>query len=124
MPASKRSQRAATTEPPPKPKKLPEKKIGPFNAGIGATVWLNTIHTDGGARLLRSITINPRRYFDQESQQWRDAPSFNPADLPALIFALTKAQEYCYETPLPDQLPLSEGGNSASVPTDGEEIPF
>ena len=52
-------------------------------------------------RQARSISVNPRRYFDRETNEWKDAPSFNPSDLPALIFALTKAQEYCYETPLP-----------------------
>ena len=101
-----------------KPKRHPEKKIGPFNAGVGACVWLNTIETDNGSRTVRSVTINPRRYFDQESQQWKDAASYNPADLPALIFSLTKAQEWCYETALPDQ-PAGEAGQAP-----GEEGPF
>ena len=87
-----------------KPKRLPEKKIGPFNAGIGACVWLNTIETDRGSKAVRSITVNPRRYFDSETNEWKDAASYNPADLPALIFALTKAQEYCYEMPIPGEL--------------------
>lgn len=119
MPANDRSQRDS------RPKKLPERKIGPFNAGIGACVWLNTIQTDAGPRLARSITVNPRRYFDQESQQWKDAPSYNPADLPALIFALTKAQEYCYETPLPDPQAESDDGHASSEqPSDKEEVAF
>ena len=103
-------------------KKQPEKKIGPFNAGIGACVWVNTIETDNGPRTVRSITINPRRYFDRESNQWKDAPSYNPADLPALIFALQKAQEYCYESALPDQ-PAGEAGQQNGQPS-SEENPF
>ena len=46
---------------------------------------------------------NPRRYLDKKSGQWKDAASFQPSDLPALLFCLSKAQEYCYETPVPGQ---------------------
>ena len=81
----------------------PEKKIGPFASGVGVAIWLNTTETDDGPRRFRSITINPRRYYDKEDKEWKDAGSYNPADLPALIFALQKAQEYVYETPLPGQ---------------------
>jgi hypothetical protein len=70
-----------------KPKRHPEKKIGPFAAGIGVCVWTNTIDTENGQRTLRSVTINPRRYFDRETNEWRDAPSYNPADLPAYLLA-------------------------------------
>jgi len=94
----------------------PEKKIGPFANGVGATIWLNKIETDQGPRQVRSITVNPRRYFDRESNEWKDAPSFNPSDLPALIFALTKAQEYCYETALPGE------ADSESAPEDEERF--
>jgi hypothetical protein len=85
-----------------KPQKAPpEKKIGPFSGGVGVSIWLNRIESDQGPRFMRNITLNPRRYFDQESQQWKDAPSYNPADLPSLIFALQKALDFCYEAPLP-----------------------
>src|SRR5688572_7933836 len=113
--------RQAAQSPSKKPKRLPEKKIGPFNAGIGACVWLNTIEADDGSRTVRSITINPRRYFDRETNEWKDAASYNPADLPALIFALTKAQEFCYETPLPGQ-PLGEAAQQQSTPSATDEI--
>ncbi len=94
----------------------PEKKIGPFAGGVGVAVWLNHAETsDGGSRPFRSITIAPRRYFDQKSNQWKDAASYNPTDLPALIFALQEAQAYCFTTPLP-------GG--AEVGEDGEPVPF
>lgn len=88
----------------------PEKKIGPFASGVGVAIWLNTTETDDGQRSFRSISINPRRYYDKDEKQWKDAASYNPADLPALIFALQKAQEYVYETPLPGQ--------------EGEEAPY
>lgn len=103
-----------------RPKAPPEKKIGPFANGVGVCIWVNRIETEQGERVLRSITINPRRYFDRESNEWKDASSFNPADLPALLFALTKAQEYCYETPLPGQQPSE--AVPGSPPT--EEGPF
>lgn len=105
------------------PPRLPEKKIGPFAGGIGVAIWINEVETEGGPRKIRSITVNPRRYFDQDSQQWKDAPSFRPSDLPALLFALAKAQDYCYTQPLPDELQHAEAGNGkASVAQ--EEIPF
>lgn len=78
----------------------PEKKIGPFG-GIGVAIWLNEIETDDGTRQLRSITIQPRRYRDPETGEWKDAGSYRPGDLPALIFSLQKALEYVYTTPLP-----------------------
>ena len=84
--------------------KPPEKKIGPFAGGIGVAIWLNQAEmADGTARTFRSVTLAPRRYFDKESNQWKDAPSYQPSDLPALLFCLAKAQEYCYETPVPGQ---------------------
>lgn len=98
------------------PKVPPEKKVGPFANGVGVSIWLNKIETDQGPKQVRSITINPRRYFDRESSQWKDSSSYNPSDLPALIFALTKAQEYCYETPLPE----AAAGEGTQAPEDEE----
>jgi hypothetical protein len=89
----------------------PEKKIGLYG-GIGIAIWINTIDTDNGRRKVRSITVSPRRYRDPESGEWKDAPSYRPTDLPALIFALTKAQEYCYTTPIPGQTDEDENNNS------------
>ena len=85
-----------------RPPRQPEKKIGPFASGIGIAIWLNESHgEDGSPRQFRSITVNPRRYFDRESNQWKDATSYQQSDLPALIFAMQKALEYCYQTPVP-----------------------
>jgi hypothetical protein len=99
-------------------KQPPEKKIGRFAGGVGVCIWINRMETEQGVRFARSITINPRRYFDQESQQWKDAPSYNPSDLPALIFALTKAQEFCYETALPG----AEAAEADGAPEDSQAI--
>lgn len=85
----------------------PEKKIGPIGT-ISVAVWLNTIETDDGPRKVRSITISPRRYRDKNSGDWKDTSSYRPGDLPALIFALTKAQEYVFTAPLPGQQPEDE----------------
>ena len=90
----------------------PEKKVGPFAGGIGVAIWLNTIETDDGPREMRSVTIAPRRYYDKKSKDWKDSSSFRPSDLPALIFALQKAQEYVFTTPLPD------------ADKNGEEAPY
>ncbi len=88
----------------------PEKKIGPYPGGIGVAVWINTIDTGNGPRKIRSITIAPRRYLDAKTGEWRDSPSFRPGDLPALIFALQKAQEFVYTSPLAGQ----DGDNEQS----------
>ena len=70
-----------------RPQKSPEKKIGPFASGIGVAIWLNEgTGEDGSVRFFRSVTINPRRYLDSKSGQWKDAASYQPSDLPALLF--------------------------------------
>jgi hypothetical protein len=83
-------------------KKSPEKKIGPFAGGVGVSIWINEIQTESGPATVRSITINPPRYRDRDTREWKDSKSYRPSDLPALIFALQKAQEHCYEAPLPN----------------------
>lgn len=99
------------TASPPRQSRHPEKKIGPFAGGIGVAIWLNTAEIDDGPKQFRSVTIAPRRYQDRETGEWKDAGSFNPGDLPALIFALQKAQEYVFETPLPGQTEPGEGSS-------------
>ena len=97
----------------------PEKKFGPYPGGIGVAVWLNTIQTDNGPRKVRSLTVAPRRYRDPESGEWKDAPSYRPGDLPALIFALQKAQEFCLTEPIPGE------EEQAQEPSNGsEDIPY
>jgi hypothetical protein len=81
-------------------KRPPEKSVGPFTGGIGVAVWVNTVETQRGDRQMRSITINPRRYFDEKSEQWKDAASFRVRDIPELIFALQQAYAHCLTEPL------------------------
>lgn len=82
----------------------PEKKIDLHAArGVGVAIWLDTVQTDRGPKKVRSITISPRRYKDPQSGEWKNAPSYRPSDLPALIFALQKALDYCYTTRIPGQ---------------------
>ncbi len=104
-----------TTEKPRQQRQQPEKKIS-LAGGIGVAIWLNTAEADEGQRQFRSITIAPRRYQDRESGEWRDAKSFNAGDLPALIFALTKAQEFCFEQPIPGADSMSDDSSSHETP--------
>ena len=99
----------------------PEKKIGPFPNGVGACIWTNQVTTEQGPRTFRSITINARRYFDRETNQWRDTMSYNPSDLPSLIYALQLAAKFCFEQghAEPEELPSSD-----APPLNKDEIPF
>ena len=81
-------------------KRHPEKSVGPCAGGIGVAVWVNTVETQRGSRQMRSITINPRRYLDAKTEQWKDASSFRVRDIPELIFALQQAYAHCLTTPL------------------------
>ena len=100
----------------------PEKKYGPFHAGVGLAVWLNQIASDddSGPRFYRSVTIAPRRYKDPKTGEWMDAGSYRASDLPALILALEAAHQYILNTPLPGE-PVDE-----EVPesTATQEIPI
>ena len=96
--------------------KPPEKKIGPFAGGIGVAIWLNQAEMpDGTIRRFRSVTLAPRRYFDKESNQWKDAPSYQQSDLPALIFALEQALGFCFSEPIPGQEESEPGDANEGV---------
>lgn len=82
------------------PANRPEKKFGPYPGGIGVAIWVNTIETANGPRKFRSITLSPRRYRDPETGDWRDASSYRPGDLPALLFGLQSAMEYAFTVPI------------------------
>ena len=85
----------------------PERKFGPFHGGVGVAVWLNQVETENGVRYFRSVTIAPRRYFDETSRTWKDAGSLRSTDLPALVLALEAARAYMASTPLPGE-PIEE----------------
>ncbi len=108
--------KAQTTSSTRQTRQPPEKKIGPFAGGIGVAIWSNTSESDDGPRQYRTITIAPRRYQDKKTGEWKDAGGFAPSDLPALIFALQKAQEYVFTKPLP--------GHDSTDGTPSDEQPF
>ena len=101
-----------------RPVKRPELKVGPFQGGIGVAVWQNEIQTENGTRLIRSISLAPRRYRDKQTGEWKDAASYRPGDLSALILALEKAREYCLSTPLPGE--QSQDDRMLGMEVDGE----
>lgn len=74
-------------------RKPPEKEV-PAGKWAKVVVWLGA---NG-----RSITISPPRFKDQQTGEWRDG-SFFPTDLPALIYALQRALDYCYSAAAPSQ---------------------
>lgn len=98
-------------------KNPPEKKIAPVNSGIGVAIWLNETETDKGTRYFRTITIEPRRYFDRSSGTWKSSPSFGPADLPLLLYALEQARDFVFSEPLPGQ------DKSSGHEAEGDEQP-
>lgn len=68
--------------------RYPERKWGPFAGGTGVAVWMNEFQTEQGARFARSITLAPRRFRDAKTGEWRDAQSYRPVDLPAILLGL------------------------------------
>jgi hypothetical protein len=109
------------------PKKLvkrPEKKIAPYGNGLGVAIWINEVESDGGVRLVRSVTINPRRYLDRDSGEWKDSGSFNVADIPALIAVLQKAVDFCVSTPISGPAAAGVAAENGDGGTGDEETPF
>lgn len=111
-----RSRPSQTTPPAAPPPRGPEKKIV-FAGGIGVAIWVNVAQGDAGTRKVRSITISPRRYRDRETGEWRDAKGYYPGDIPALLLALQRAQEFIITTPIPGE--AHEDG-----PDNGDQIPY
>ncbi len=94
---------------------VPEKKFGPYAGGVGVAIWANRIETDDGPRIVRSVTINPRRYRDRESGEWKNSSSYGLNDVHLLLFALEQAREFMLMQPLPE--------THATV-TDSDPIPY
>jgi hypothetical protein len=103
--------------------RYPERKWGPFHAGVSVCVWQNQVDTDSGPRYFRSITIAPRRFLDKKNGEWKDASSLRPTDLPSLILALEAAHAYCASTPLPGQAAEEEHVEDPAVLESGQ-VPF
>jgi hypothetical protein len=92
----------------------PEMKYGPFAGGMSVAIWRNTVETDSGPRDVRSVTINPRRYRDEQSREWKDG-SFRPSDISVLLLALQSAHDYMAKHPL---------AQSGAPDDDEPETPF
>src|SRR5207248_1685844 len=71
--------------------------------GVGVAVWLNEVQTDAGPRFFRSLSLQPRRYRDRKTGEWKDAASLRPTDVPALMLGLEAAMSFIALTPLPGQ---------------------
>jgi hypothetical protein len=104
--------------------KRPEKKIAPYGNGLGVAIWINEIESEGGARLVRSITINPKRYFNRDTGEWQDSGSLNIADIPAVIAVLQKAFDFCVSTPITGQAAAATGVEADLPHGEGDDIPF
>jgi hypothetical protein len=100
------------------PPKQPETKFGPFAGGMSVAIWRNTVDTDDGPRDIRSLTINPRRYKDAQSGEWKNG-SYRASDVGVLILALTAAQQFMAAHPLPQ--PAEEEPPESH---NGQETPF
>jgi hypothetical protein len=100
------------------------KKIGPFSSGVAVCVWANQASGEAAPRTFHTVTISPRRYLDRDTNQWKDASSFHPSDLPGLIYALQVALKFCFETSSSEGEPhQSEGDATVGDPPD-DDIPF
>jgi hypothetical protein len=56
----------------------------------------------------RTVTLLPRRYLDPKTGDWQTCQGYDLDDLPALIFALQKAQAYAFERPIIGLIPPDE----------------
>lgn len=104
--------------------RTPERKYGPFHAGVGVAVWLNEVNDGAGPRYYRSVTIAPRRYRDAKTGEWKDAGSYRSTDLPALILALQAAHEFMTATPLPGEPVEEEQPGHNDPPAEDGAVPF
>ena len=79
--------------------KAPVAKFGPYSSGSGNSIelaiWSNEIVVDGGQKVnVHSISFS-RNYRDNDG--WKKVKTMRPADLPVLVYALNKAQEWIFE---------------------------
>lgn len=71
--------------------KSPEKT---FRIGlVSASIFLNDLEVDGKTRQVRSVNLQ-RRYRDSADNEWKSTTSFNLAELPQAIAALTLAMDH------------------------------
>lgn len=107
--------------------RYPERKWGPFAGGSGVAVWMNEFQTDQGVRFARSITLAPRRFREAKTGEWKDAMSYRPVDIPAILLGLQAALDYCRSTPLPGEpaeLEETDALRNGDGPPDDGSSPF
>ena len=61
---------------------------------VSASVFANSVDTDNGSRLVRSVSVQ-KRYMDGDEVKY--SSSFNLAELPQALRALQLAQHYIEE---------------------------
>ena len=79
--------------------KAPVATFGPYASGNGnsieVAVWSNEIVVDGDRKVnVHSISFS-RNYRDDGG--WKKVKTLRPADLPVLVYALNKAQDWIFE---------------------------
>ncbi len=79
--------------------KAPVTSFGPYSSGNGnsieVAVWINEIVVEDDRKVnVHAITFS-RNYRDGDG--WKKVKSLRPADLPVLVYALNKAQEWIFE---------------------------
>jgi hypothetical protein len=115
----------ATANKPATPKRSgngPILKVGPFVGGISVNLWENQVDTDNGTAAIRSVTISPRRYLDKRTGEWKDAKSYRPVDIPAIMLGLEKVHEYNLTHPIPGD--PSEDDRMSGPPDNSDEPPY
>ena len=64
-----------------------------IRGGIEVAIWENQVERDGRVTTRHSVT-HKKRYYDQQSGEFRDSSTLFPEDLPRLGLGLRKAFEY------------------------------
>ena len=99
------------------PPRQPETKFGPFAGGMSVAIWRNTVDTEDGFRDIRSLTINPRRYKDPQTGEWKNG-SYRGSDIAVLVLALNAALQFMalhpLQQPADEEPPEAENGHVAT----------
>jgi hypothetical protein len=79
--------------------KAPVISYGPYSSGQGNSIelaiWSNEIVVDGGRKVNMHTVTFARNYHDDDG--WKKTKTLRPQDIPVLMYALTKAQEWIFE---------------------------
>lgn len=79
--------------------KAPVASFGPYSSGSGNSIelaiWSNEIVVDGDRKVNVFTVSFARNYRDDDG--WKKVKTMRPADIPVLVYALNKAQEWIFE---------------------------